>query len=57
MARCINQVKGIGIAVRRRIRQSDCARLYGYASLPLEIHIVKDLVFHNTLLDCSTLLN
>ena len=57
MARGINQVKGIGIAVRSRISQTDSAGFDRDASFPLQIHVIKDLVFHDTLLYGTALFN
>ena len=56
MARRVNQVKGIFLSVRRAVIQTDSTGFDCNASLFLELHIIKDLILHDTLLDGAALL-
>ena len=46
MARRVDQVQRVGLAVVRRVVQPDGAGLDGDAALALQIHVVKDLILH-----------
>ncbi len=50
MTRGVNEVECVVVPVGGGVLQADGTRLYGYASLTLQIHIVKYLVLHNALL-------
>ena len=49
MAGGINEIEVIGFAVIGFIIQRDGAGLDGDAALPLQLHIIQDLIFHITL--------
>ena len=57
MARRVDQVEGIALAVGGLVVQADGAGLDRDAVLALELHIVEDLVFHNALLHRAALFN
>jgi hypothetical protein len=45
VARCVNQIQGIGVAVACRIRQADRLAFYRNASFSFDIHRIEQLVF------------
>ena len=55
MARGVDQVEGIGFAIRRLVVEADGTGLDGDATLPFQIHVIEDLIFHDTLFDGTTL--
>ena len=57
MARGVDQVEHIGLAVIRQIAQGDGTGLDGDTPLPLQIHVVQKLVFHLPGLHRVALLN
>ena len=46
MARRVDEVQGVGLPVLRRVKQVDGTGLDGDATLPLQVHVVEDLVLH-----------
>ena len=57
MAGSINQVEDILFPVIRTINRADCLGFDRNASLPLQIHVVEDLVLHFTLCEKTCHLN
>ena len=49
MARCVDEVQGVGLAVLSLIEDLHGTGLDGDAPLPLQIHVVQQLVLHLTL--------
>ena len=49
MSRRINQVEDVFIPVLTVIHKPGGLELYGYASFPFQVHIVKKLLLHITL--------
>ena len=46
MSRCVNQIKNIFFPILRLVYSSDCLRLNGDTSLPLDIHVIQYLLLH-----------
>ena len=46
MAWRVDEVQGVGLPVLRRVKQVDGTGLDGDATLPLQVHVVEDLVLH-----------
>ena len=53
MPRCINKIKRINFSVTPLILQLYGMRLYGNSSFALEVHIIKKLFLHVTLLNLA----
>ena len=46
MARSVDEVQGVGLAVFRLVEQVDGPGLDGDAPLPLQVHVVQELILH-----------
>ena len=57
MARRINEIELIQLAVFPLVVEAHRLGLDGYAALPLQIHIVEDLRLHLTLRECPRIFN